>query len=132
MTTENNVPEKPVFQEIDPKLAQWREAGKHLPEFLRDFHDQKAVFSAMHTLMSSAGQVDPVLRDKQVLSWVEGQIYVIDKFLWFMARHGYTLQKSRANQKFEELQPKIDALAEKRTAMLQEMFKNAKANPSDS
>ena len=29
--------------------------------------------------------------------------YVIDLFLWFMALHGYTLQRSRAKEEFYDL-----------------------------
>ncbi len=31
-----------------PALADWLKSGEYLPEFMRDFHDQKDVFKAMH------------------------------------------------------------------------------------
>lgn len=67
----------------------WRKDGKHLPEFMRDFHDQKDLFKAMHETT--------VWPDNEIsgITWVQSHILIIDVFLWFMARHGYTLQKTR-------------------------------------
>ncbi len=42
--------------------------------------------------------------NQQLPGWMDGQIYVIDWFLWYMAGRGYKLQKSRAKlnwRKFE-------------------------------
>ena len=38
----------------------------------------------------------------------------IDVFLWFMARHGFTLQRSRARQNFDDLDVLLDHLDEVR------------------
>ncbi|STI23922.1 Uncharacterised protein [Escherichia coli] len=38
----------------------------------------------------------------------DGHIYVIDTFLWYMARCGYTLQKSRKNVEFKDMQDDIE------------------------
>ena len=65
----------------------WLKSGEYLPEVLRDFHDQKDVFKAMHQIVR-----DPVTTIKRP-SWIEGHVYVIDVFLWFMARRGYTVQR---------------------------------------
>lgn len=67
-------------------LIEWLQSGEYLPGFLRDFHDQKDVFNAMHDTIWNANE-NGNARD--------GHIYVIDTFLWYMARCGYTLQKSR-------------------------------------
>jgi len=75
-------------------LKEWLESSEYLPEFLRDFHDQKNIFKSMHFLYADAD----VARDKP--NWMQGQIYVIDWFLWFMASRGYTLQKSRKGVSF--------------------------------
>ena len=87
---------------MDNKLKKWRDDGKHLPDFLRDFHDQKDFFKYMHEFIDMsendyASQVDTVI----------GHTYVIDVFLWMLARHGYTIQKSRADQNFDDLQAGI-------------------------
>jgi hypothetical protein len=71
------------------KLKQWLESGKYLPDRMRDFHDQKDLFKSMHYLQqdNEGGKHTP--------SWVDGHVYIIDRFLWFMASRGYTLQKTR-------------------------------------
>lgn len=90
---------------INPDVRAWRAAGKHLPQPLRDFHDQKAVFKLVHELTEP-----PKDALHQHPSWVDGHIYVIDTFLWCMARHGYTLQRSRAKLPFESLESNIQAM----------------------
>jgi len=68
---------------------EWLKRGKHLPPILRDFDFQRDTFRAMHEIVEDPVAGDLVKRP----SWIEGHCYVIDVFLWFMARHGYTLQK---------------------------------------
>ena len=87
---------------MDSSLRQWRDDQKHLPEFMRDFHDCKDLFKAIDQYIVCepghlAGDV----------SWIEAHCYTIDVFLWFMAEHGYTLQKSRAKQSFSDLPRRI-------------------------
>jgi len=74
---------------------QWLESGEYLPEFLRDFHDQKDLFKCMHYHFDGQGA-------KDMPNWRDGHIYTIDWFLWYVARRGYTLQKSRKNVEFKE------------------------------
>lgn len=69
------------------RLVRWVDSGKHLPKWLRDFHDQKDVFKACEETLG---------RPKDGITWVDGHIYTIDRFLRFMALHGYTLQRTRA------------------------------------
>lgn len=80
-------------------LIEWLQSGEYLPGFLRDFHDQKDVFNAMHDIIGNANE-NGNARD--------GHIYVIDTFLWYMARCGYTLQKSRKNVEFKDMQDDIE------------------------
>jgi hypothetical protein len=77
-------------------LYGWLESGEYLPRPLRDFHDQKDFFKAMHQLYQDN---ESAIR---VPNWVNGQIYTIDWFLWMMASRGYTLQKSRKKLEFQE------------------------------
>lgn len=70
-------------------LITWLQSGKHLPEKLRDFHDQKDFFKSMHFLQDGNKGCD------NNPTWMNGHIYIIDFFLWFMASLGYTLQKTR-------------------------------------
>lgn len=81
------------------KLSEWLVSGDYLPLFMRDFHDQKDVFKAMHnTIRNANDNGNP--RD--------GHIYVVDTFLWYMARCGYTLQRSRKDVQFKDMQDDID------------------------
>jgi hypothetical protein len=99
-------------------------AGRsYLPEPLRDFHDQKDLFKTVHGLVAkrraeekAQGQHYPYLDD---VTWVAAHVYVIDFFLWFMARHGWTLQRSRQAVEFDDLDAR---LAEAEKARLNALF----------
>lgn len=82
-------------------LSDWLQSGKYLPEFMRDFHDQKDVFKAMHNTITNAND-NGNARD--------GHIYVVDTFLWYMARCGYTLQKSRKDVDFKSMDDDIERM----------------------
>lgn len=89
----------------------WLENGSHLPPPLRDFHDQKDLFKAVHEIINLQGN-----DIAQKVDWVTGQVYVIDVFLRFMARRGYTLQRSRARVPFRDLDQDIRTAREARDA----------------
>lgn len=92
-------------------MESWLNNHEHLPVVLRDFHDQKDVFKAMHSI---------VLENPDALvkrpSWIEGHCYVIDVFLRFMARRGYTLQRTRRRGEFRDLANDVKAENAKRCA----------------
>lgn len=102
-------------------VQEWLESGEYLPPILRDFHDQKDVFKAMHEtitdhdVISGKSYITPV-------NWISGQMYVIDVFLWFMARRGYTLQRSRKKQDYVSLEQTIKQCEERRNAVLMSGF----------
>lgn len=78
-------PENPALT----RLKAWIKSDRHLPVWLRDFHDQKRVFLAIR-------RYRPVLdSDHSEIPWRVGHIYVIDAFLKFMAMHGWTLRRTR-------------------------------------
>jgi hypothetical protein len=79
---------------VDERLKKWRGDGEHLPDFMRDFHDQKNLFKTIH---------EQAVSDPNAPSWMGAHVYTLDAFLWFMARHGYTLQKSRARLAFDDI-----------------------------
>lgn len=93
-------------------LDSWLKSGRYLPEPLRDFHDQKDVFKSMHEILN-VQEGDPANR----VDWITGQCYVIDMFLWFMARRGYTLQRSRQRLPFRDLRADVAAATERRNAI---------------
>lgn len=104
-------------------LHAWRANGEHLPDILRDFHDQKDIFRAMHEMYE--GKVDGKERFDGV-SWVTGQGYTIDWFLWFMAAHGYTLQRSRANVEFVDIADTVKESRNRSAALIRQMLKNGR------
>jgi len=73
-------------------LYEWLQSGKYLPEFMRDFHDQKDLFKAIDAVYE---QDYP-----ERVSWIRAHIYVVDRFLWYMASRGYTLQKIRTKVEY--------------------------------
>jgi len=96
----------------------WLKAGRHLPPQLRDFHDQKAVFAAMHALQRVGGDKERFEKLFEVTA-VAGHAYVIDRFLWFMARRGWTLQRSRADLPFSDLKSDVEAVSKARSDLFQ-------------
>lgn len=94
-----------------PDIEGWLKSAQYLPPPLRDFHDQKDVFKAIHEMLDVAGNSYVGKVD-----FVTGQVYVIDFFLWFMARRGYTLQRSRARMPFRDLAEDVGAAKQKRDA----------------
>lgn len=74
------------------------ESGKHLPRFLRDFHDQKDFFKMVDLLYRTSEE------SLDMPNWRESHCYVIDWFLWYLGQRGWTLQRSRANVEFKSME----------------------------
>lgn len=87
---------------MNKSINKWRESGDYLPDFLKDFHDQKDFFKAMHELINVEGH--EFCKD---ITWVGGHCYVIDIFLWFLAKYGYKIQKSTAKVDFKDIYEEI-------------------------
>ncbi len=85
-------------------LDQWMRSGEYLPPFMRDFHDQKEVFKTIHETVDTGKH-----EYTRGVSWVTGHCYVIDIFLWFMAKRGWTLQRSRTQVEFRDLEADLEA-----------------------
>lgn len=87
------------YRQRSQNLRGWLKSGKHLPEFLGT-NDGKVdrVFRLIHRLY-------PYKEESEFyeISSTKAEIYTIDKFLWFMAQCGYTLQRNRSNQEFQDL-----------------------------
>lgn len=91
-------------------MDRWIKSAAYLPPPLRDFHDQKDLFKTIH---------DTTAVEKHAyageIGWMSGQCYVIDIFLWWMAKRGYTLQRSRQKLPFRSLESDVSAsIAEQR------------------
>jgi hypothetical protein len=85
---------------------------RYLPKELRDFHDQKDLFKRIQETVTEKDD------ELQELNWVMAHIYTIDRFLWFMAAHGYTLQRSRQKVQFADLKATLDEFRKRRGARL--------------
>jgi hypothetical protein len=90
-------------------LDQWLKSGKYLPSFMRDFHDQKDLFKTIHELVHKHDGT------KQI-SWIDAHIYTINVFLWFMARRGYTLQRTQAKHEFLDIHKTVADQTKRRDA----------------
>lgn len=99
------------------ELKAWLKSGDYLPTPLRDFHDQKDVFKAIDEVVQLRN--DSYTKD---ISWVSAQVYTIDLFLWLMAKHGYTLQRSRKRIEFEDLGSWISETGKIRESQFAEML----------
>jgi hypothetical protein len=93
-------------------LREWLGSGKHLPDFLKDFHDQKDVFKLIwrrrEAALTERKEKDPYFEDGlDGVNWMSAQVFVIDFFLWFAAIHGYTLQRARTRLDFVSLEESI-------------------------
>lgn len=70
------------------EIVEYLNKGEHLPDFMKDFHDQKDLFKAIYTQWHDGHK-----ETLNNVSWVDAQCFTIDFFLWWMAIHGYKLQK---------------------------------------
>lgn len=111
-------------------LDDWMNAGHHLPNFMRDFHDQKDLFKMLHDTYrqkckdSIDGEYPP--------SFTVGDTprYTVDVFLWTMAQHGYTLQRTRKRLAFSDITTTIrEAISKQQdhaVALWRSVFKSRK------
>jgi hypothetical protein len=96
----------------DFNVEQWLKDGKYLPEPMRDFHDQKDLFKAIHETVDMSN----VSEYTKGITWASAHVYIIDVFLWYMARRGYTLQKTRTRGQFRDLQTDVEECRQRRNA----------------
>ncbi len=111
---------KPKPNTISADVDRWRKAYKFLPPNLRDFHNQKDLFKTIHESMDMSCEY---IKD---MNFMQAQIYVVDYFLWFMARHGYTLQKSRQKLNFNDLEETLKFYDDKRSEVFLKMLEDLK------
>lgn len=104
---------------MDDELKRYLKDGDYLPSVLKDFHDQKDIFKAMHLFYNIENN-----KYLSEVSWATGHVYAIDMFLHFMARAGWTLQRSRSKQNFESLDERIEAVNGHELRTLAAIFAN--------
>lgn len=54
---------------------------ENLPDFMKDFHDQKDLFKAIYEQWKDGKPEHKVLDD---VNWVDAHVFTIDFFLWWM------------------------------------------------
>ncbi|MFF2531451.1 hypothetical protein ACFVS2_21325 [Brevibacillus sp. NPDC058079] len=83
---------------METKLREYLDSGNYLPNFMKDFHDQKTLLKRLNRMVENRDD-----EETKQINWVSAQVYTIDIFLWYMAAHGYTLQKSRKDVPFYDI-----------------------------
>ncbi|MBS1067291.1 hypothetical protein [Gluconobacter cerinus] len=113
------------------KVQEWLESGEYLPSFMRDFHDQKDIFKYLDEVRERSVKKNGGSYMAN-LTFSDAQVYTIDIFLWVMARHGYTLQRSRKGLVFTDLDDTISRANKSRsdtsTAFLKKLL--SKGDPA--
>ncbi len=102
---------------------EWRKQQKHLPDFMRDFHDQKDLFKALFEV-AMEGDNEGQIKFFEGLNWQNTHVYTIDIFLWVLAAHGYTLQKNRSDFEFGDISGFISRRREERANKFHEQLQN--------
>jgi hypothetical protein len=100
----------------------------YLPPIMRDFHDCKRLFKRINEVVDKARE-----RDKDELgsaytenlpTWVMAHVYTVDFFLWFMARRGYTLQRSRKKLPYVDLEQDLRDFDERQLEEMRKFFED--------
>ena len=106
--------------------------GKYLPEFMRDFHDCKDLFRRIDEIVQNAKLKNP---DQDYPNWITAHIYVVDFFLWYMGKCGYTLQRNRSRVEFIDFYADMEAARKRRweqfSKYLEEMREEDKRMTND-
>lgn len=114
--------------------TEWLKSGEYLPPFMRDFHDQKDVFKTLQEVVERRNAKDGRGSYTADLTWITAHVYTVDVFLWIMARHGYTLQRSRKRVPFADIWDWLKGGREERQraygAMLRERLATGTAEPA--
>jgi len=104
------------------KLDDYMSNNENLPEFMKDFHDQKDLFKVIYDQYRE-GNTKKLLED---VNWVDAHCFTIDVFLWWMGRHGYKLQKTRKKGvNFNDVHDTIKHFTDIRKGRSIEALKNA-------
>ena len=102
--------------------AQYNDKLIYLPNFLRDFHDQKDVFKCVQEWQAKYPP-DRILPN----SWQDNHVYTIDLFLFFMGLHGYKLQKIRSKKvEFYDIEATIEVYKKRKADEFNNILKRVK------
>ena len=101
----------------EEKLNAYLKSGEYLPDFMRDFHDQKTLFKRLDKIVQNRN-------DGHGIDWINAQIYSVDVFLWYMAFHGYTLQKSRKKVQFGSIESDLSSFEKEQMELRANVLKS--------
>lgn len=104
---------------MDNELKKFLDSGEYLPDFMVDFHDQKNLFKRLDEIVSN--RKDGYTKD---VNWTSAQVYTVDIFLWYMAAHGYKLQKSRKKVSFYDVNYDLNEFDKKQRELNANILKN--------
>lgn len=102
------------------EMKEFLDNSKFLPEFMRDFHDSKSLFKWLNKATQARNEKHPIA----LPDWISAQIYTVDIFLYFMAKHGYTLQKSRKKLPFVDINETMEAFEMEREKLKYDAIKD--------
>ena len=92
-----------------------------MPDCLKDFHDAKDLFKALWTsCMTKDDKADHMYRG---FNWRNTMCFVMDKFLWFMAQHGYVLRQARHKRDYANMGETIEKNREQSANALEQLLK---------
>lgn len=86
------------------KLQEYVDSLEYMPEELRDSHKLKNIFKAIEdNIVVNRRESKDINHREGNINWCDAYIYTGDIFLYFMALHGYTLQRSTEDIPFYDL-----------------------------
>jgi hypothetical protein len=131
--TDPNRSDAPSLRESPrPRPDEWLKSGEYLPPFMRDFHDQKELFKALQEVVERRNAKPNSYTEG--LNWIMAHVYSVDVLLWVLARHGYTLQRSRKRVEFADIGDFMDEATQRHraasVAVLRGAFESARKDGS--
>ena len=107
------------------------EDAKYLPPIMRDFHDCKRLFKRIHEVVQNARECDKgkveAYYTENLPNWVMAQVYTVDFFLWYMAKCGYTLQRSRKKLPYIDYDADLKAFEDRQLEEMRKFFESERA-----
>lgn len=106
--------EKVWVTEYDKKIDNYRKPYSFLPEFLKDFHDQKFFFKMIHEYGTNDVSENDVLNG---IPFQHGQVMIVDYFLYILAKYGYKIQHYNQDIGFKSIYESVSAYEKQIDAM---------------
>jgi hypothetical protein len=85
------------MEQLRDKLKNFLDEGLYLPAPIRDDEERMTLINRIKSMIPP--------EDAELIDLTPNDIHrlIVNKFLWFMAAHGYTLQKTRMKAPFYDL-----------------------------